>query len=54
MATDPCPMREHRPTLPAALDEAVLRMMRRDPAERFPNLNAALSTLEEAGGNEKF
>src|SRR5690606_13317048 len=38
--------------LPPAIDDAIAWMMRKDPAERPPNLQSAMRALEEAAGVE--
>ncbi len=43
--TEPRSMREHMPDIPAALDEVVLRCLRRDKAERWPSANALRDAL---------
>ena len=60
----PAPLMTHRPDLPAALQEVVLRCLAKDPAERFADVGALIDELgacspgrwrgveAAAGGNE--
>ncbi len=41
-------MREWRPEIPASIDEVVLRMLAKDPSERYPNLEECLEALQKA------
>ncbi|HXE71449.1 MAG TPA: serine/threonine-protein kinase, partial [Candidatus Nitrosotenuis sp.] len=48
MSEPPPPLRSLRPDLPEAVEPVVLRMLNKDPEERYPDLAAALQALEEA------
>lgn len=48
LSDEPPPLREWKPDLPPDLEAAVLRMLAKDPAERYPDLAAALAALEAA------
>jgi pSer/pThr/pTyr-binding forkhead associated (FHA) protein len=49
---DPPALRERRPDCPAALAEVVEKLMRKDPADRFPTAQGLVDVLErlESGG----
>jgi len=55
LETDPLPVRSMLPAIPEALDAAILRCLRRSPAERFPTaaeLGVALAPFASDGGQE--
>ncbi len=41
-------MREWRPEIPDSIDKVVLRMLAKDPSERYPNLEECLEALQKA------
>ena len=42
---DPPPLRQHQPHLPRGLESVVLRCLRRDPTERYPEMGSLLRAL---------
>jgi serine/threonine-protein kinase len=42
----PPPLRSHRPDLPDMIDAAVMRMLAKKPADRFPDLAAAIEAID--------
>ena len=50
---DPAPMRERRPEVPAAVEAVVMRLLQKDPADRFQraeDVDAALADALDGGG----
>jgi len=47
--TDPRPLREHRPELPEGLEAAVMRCIRRAPADRFQSVAELAAAIEPFG-----
>jgi len=48
LTEDPPPPRQFRPDLPAAAEAVILRMVAKDPNDRYPRLEDALQALEDA------
>lgn len=46
-------MREWRPEIPASIDGVVLRMLAKDPSERFANLEECLAALQQAAQDRR-
>jgi YVTN family beta-propeller protein len=44
----PPPIREHRPGLPAALDDAIGRALAKDPGDRYPSCGALVAAAQAA------
>ena len=44
----PPPIGEHRPDLPAALDDAIGRALAKDPGDRYPSCEALVATAQAA------
>jgi len=51
LMTEPVPLRARRSDVPAALEAAVMRCLRRDPAERFATVAELVSALQAAQGH---
>jgi serine/threonine-protein kinase len=49
--TPPRPLRESNPSIPEAVERAVMRALEKDPARRHPSAVALLAELETAAGN---
>lgn len=49
LSNDPAPPSAHRPSIPRALDDAVLRSLARHPAARFASANEMRAALAPAG-----
>ncbi len=47
-AVPPEPLRQHIPTLPAAVEQVVLKALEKEPDKRFPDVNAFATALEQA------
>ncbi len=49
MMEAPVPPRQHTPDLPAAIEDVILRLLAKDPAERFRSSNEVIAALEGRG-----
>ncbi len=47
-AVPPEPLRQHVPTLPATVEQVVLKALEKEPDKRFPDVNAFATALEQA------
>jgi tRNA A-37 threonylcarbamoyl transferase component Bud32 len=54
MTEDPPPLREYRRDLPEILEKILLRMLEKEPEDRFPNLSEVLRSLEEVARRAKM
>lgn len=48
MAQEPVPIQHVNPTLPPMISEMIMRMLAKDPEERYPSMKAILEELEES------
>ncbi|WP_227254959.1 protein kinase domain-containing protein [Frigoriglobus tundricola] len=49
-SAEPVPPRRARPSVPEWLDQLILRLLRKDPADRYPTAAAVAAVLAEHGG----
>ena len=50
--TDPVPLHRQRPDIPAALERVIMRLLRKEPGERYDSAQEVLDALTEAVGDE--